>query len=90
MDNDDLHLQLAAINARLCGFTNTARALEQAFSLKRSDERPSQRDRCCDSPQVRRARALAVREHREQQHNAPVWPVRTRKSQTHRTAAAPD
>jgi len=42
MDTDDLHLQLAAINARLCGFTNTARALEDAFLLKRSQENRTQ------------------------------------------------
>lgn len=36
MEDDDLHLRLAAINARLCGFTNTARALESAFFLERT------------------------------------------------------
>lgn len=35
---ENLHLQLAAINARLCGFTNTAKALESAFRLKHLDD----------------------------------------------------
>lgn len=38
MDTEDLCLHLAAINARLCGFTNTARAIEQAFGLTPLDE----------------------------------------------------